>query len=650
TPDDAKDTVGSGVLLSISGQLEGPVLGLGEGDFEDMYLVQLSDPVEFFASTIEQLGGFTEFNSRVFIFDIDGIGILGNDNAAAGGPGGDFVGACCLPNGTCQDNTSAGECGELGGEFQGPGTNCESITCPPTGACCFISASLGECAEYIESFCVQIGGFYNGDGTACDKGGCQLGACCMEDDSCLETSYFLCLVEFTGTYQGNFVDCEDANCAGLPTGACCLNEEECVDDLTAAQCTAQKGEYQGDGSICSQINCGPVGACCFEGPECVDGFTQDDCVASGGAYQGDDTFCEGVTCPDGEGSTIGNEANDGSGAMIDTPGLYYVAITTSAREPVSAGGPIFFFASSTEISGPDGPGGDQPIIGWQDVPIPEGAEGPDVPGLYTIALNGTEFSTAEVTASFKKPECPAPVNIGSNGVLKVMLAGTTWLDVMQIDQSTIRLRRADGLGGEAMPNDGPPGPKIQFKDLVTPSLSGEDCNCDVSNTADGLMDLEIPFRASALADALDLHELPAGASVPLVLSAQQFDGTPVEGRDCVLVLPDAPVPSNLFVRLRGLGGMRGAGMMDGWVEISPFDARFDDGGFGQFERAYTPGTIVTLTAEPVVAGRSFAGWRVDGRVVSASRTIHRVITSQPLNLEAWYVGGAGRRSATTLDR
>jgi hypothetical protein len=57
-------------------------------------------------------------------------------------------------------------------------------------------------------------------------------------------------------------------------------------------------------------------------------------------------------------------SNDGTGVTLTTPGCYYLAISGFNNDPVSSGGAIFSQASATEISGPDGPGGAQPLSGW----------------------------------------------------------------------------------------------------------------------------------------------------------------------------------------------------------------------------------------------------------------------------------------------
>ncbi|HWB20306.1 MAG TPA: hypothetical protein VG711_08410, partial [Phycisphaerales bacterium] len=61
---------------------------------------------------------------------------------------------------------------------------------------------------------------------------------------------------------------------------------------------------------------------------------------------------------------IGNMATDGTGAQINLPGVYAIAISGFGRNPVSIGGEIFDMEFGDEISGPDGPGGINPHTGW----------------------------------------------------------------------------------------------------------------------------------------------------------------------------------------------------------------------------------------------------------------------------------------------
>ncbi len=80
-------------------------------------------------------------------------------------------------------------------------------------------------------------------------------------------------------------------------------------------------------------------------------------------------------------STLPNASNDGTGIIITTPGTYFLAIARKGDLPTANGLPIFQFASPTEVSGPDGPGGGLPHEAWTQTGIG------DV-GSYTICLQG----------------------------------------------------------------------------------------------------------------------------------------------------------------------------------------------------------------------------------------------------------------------
>ncbi len=89
-------------------------------------------------------------------------------------------------------------------------------------------------------------------------------------------------------------------------------------------------------------------------------------------------------------------SDDGTGVQISRPGDYVLAVTGAGRVPVSRTGPIFALESPTEISGPDGPGGLNPLSGWTG----EGEQ-----GSYRFVLTSGDF-----------PVTPAP---GAAGVLVI---------------------------------------------------------------------------------------------------------------------------------------------------------------------------------------------------------------------------------------
>lgn len=72
-------------------------------------------------------------------------------------------------------------------------------------------------------------------------------------------------------------------------------------------------------------------------------------------------------------------ATDNTTAMISSPGLYYLGITGAGSVPLSSGGPMFNFETSTEVSGPDGQGAFGELIDWTE---------PGEFGEYRIGLQG----------------------------------------------------------------------------------------------------------------------------------------------------------------------------------------------------------------------------------------------------------------------
>jgi|GEM_PF-594445 len=84
----AQVPVGVGPIARIFGTLGGPAgpVARGIGDFEDMYLIKITDPVLFFASTDPADGGSANFNTELFLFtgpdhpDGPGLGMFANDD------------------------------------------------------------------------------------------------------------------------------------------------------------------------------------------------------------------------------------------------------------------------------------------------------------------------------------------------------------------------------------------------------------------------------------------------------------------------------------------------------------------------------------------------------------------------------------------
>lgn len=75
----AQDVSGAGPVTMISGSLSSPFFG--PGDFEDVYQIFISNPSSFSVTTV----GSAPFDTELFLFDSEGLGLLANDDDAADG-------------------------------------------------------------------------------------------------------------------------------------------------------------------------------------------------------------------------------------------------------------------------------------------------------------------------------------------------------------------------------------------------------------------------------------------------------------------------------------------------------------------------------------------------------------------------------------
>jgi len=233
----------------------------------------------FVTSDAAQLGAFVaSAGDQTFQVDIEGNGVFSvtatlinfsNEQNSAQGVATvayEFapLGACCLPDGTCQPQRTEQQCLDMNGTYLGDGS-----VCGPVGACCFDD---GTCMPMPQNCCTAEGGTFLGDGSSCGP----VGACCLGDDSCVELPQ-ACCEQSGGVFVGG-------QCS-TNVGSCCISVTECL-ILNETCCEARGGSFQGDGTFC-----GPVGACCLPNEVCVD-TSKPCCEAAGG------TFVGGICSPD----------------------------------------------------------------------------------------------------------------------------------------------------------------------------------------------------------------------------------------------------------------------------------------------------------------------------------------------------------------
>ncbi len=264
------------------------------------------------------------------------------------------VGACCLDRGGCSD-VALQDCI---GDFQGIGTSCKELSCPPTQACCFNDEctyltphaclfqggqmlpsgyscvpkdpgsknlvcpgaccdASGDCVDGITaSSCEErFDGLFYGFGTRCGDYCPQAAACCFGGGCRLLTE--LGCEQQGGVFMGNGVTCVDADAC---PGACCVyHSTSCVDGLSGWRCEQDfEGDFQGPHTKCSdQHTCTSMtGRCCVSSPEtpCRQGLTEIECTSAGGIFSVGEicglNACPTNACP-GEGDCCIEHRNRG---------------------------------------------------------------------------------------------------------------------------------------------------------------------------------------------------------------------------------------------------------------------------------------------------------------------------------------------------
>ncbi|HUU82528.1 MAG TPA: proprotein convertase P-domain-containing protein [Phycisphaerae bacterium] len=231
----------------------------------------------------------------------------------------------------------------------------------------------------------------------------------------------------------------------------------------------------------------------------------------------------------------------------------------------------------------------------------------------------------ELALDIKPGSCPNPFNRGSHGVLPVALLGAMDFDAASIDLSSVRLSRADGVGGMLAPHEGPPGPHSTFDDVGTP-FYGETCECHELR-GDGWDDLSMKFKTDEVVDVLELDSLPSGALVELVVTGKLDTGCRFVASDCVRLVPPGAAPVTLSVTSNAPGV---------WVDSSPLDDTLDGGGFANFARAFSSSTVATVTADASYEGLAFRAWRVNGIPQRGGQTTLQLTLNQDVTVQAVY--------------
>jgi hypothetical protein len=239
------------------------------------------------------------------------------------------VGACCMPDGSCQE-ISGDDCDDAQGTYQGDFTSCDDVNCPqpPANNECENAEGIGDvngkCWDTILATGSQLGTCHFGgpdlfyDYTADENGTVNVEVVNLSLDPAA-----------VAVYQGS-------GCVG--TQIDCENEsfgDDLVFTFNGVQGQTYKVQIGGDGpgnrpyglfSIYSGGIPDPYGACCVDF-ECVATNTQDECSGMGGDwFEGEccelGFVCSCAGCPQGgiqEDEDCGADANGGCNQATPTP-------------------------------------------------------------------------------------------------------------------------------------------------------------------------------------------------------------------------------------------------------------------------------------------------------------------------------------------
>ena len=168
------------------------------------------------------------------------------------------------------------------------GLNCGPLGCPPNGGW----STFGG----LNVLCRPSGDWVaraTWSSTSCTPG---VGACCLSDGTCLDSTLQSDCTVLGGTFQGDSSTCATVTCVEEP-GPCCFEATGNCIQLPASQCLGAGGIVSGTPGDDCPLVCFPVGAVCFPDGTCQDGLTPDDATAMGGIFQGHGTDCATTVCP-----------------------------------------------------------------------------------------------------------------------------------------------------------------------------------------------------------------------------------------------------------------------------------------------------------------------------------------------------------------
>ncbi|ABO35138.1 conserved hypothetical protein [Methanococcus maripaludis C5] len=132
----------------------------------------------------------------------------------------------------------------------------------------------------------------------------------------------------------------------------------------------------------------------------------------------------------------------------------------------------------------------------------------------------------------KPGSCPNPINIKSNGVQPVAIAGSEEFDVYDIDPATLKIGMC--VDGEFMEFEGVSPLRWVYDDVTESYIPDEDDTCCIRTKPDGITDFSMKYDTQELVEAgLGCYE--KNDELCLCIKGRTYDGEQFVGRDCIII-------------------------------------------------------------------------------------------------------------------
>ncbi|MBB6067591.1 prenyltransferase/squalene oxidase repeat-containing protein [Methanococcus maripaludis] len=172
---------------------------------------------------------------------------------------------------------------------------------------------------------------------------------------------------------------------------------------------------------------------------------------------------------------------------------------------------------------------------WDDDPWADSTETPKILSTEWALLTLEKVTVIkEIPVGFdvKPGSCPNPINIKSNGVQPMAIAGSEEFDVYDINISTLKIGIC--VNGEFTEFEGVAPLRWVYSDVTENYIPEEGEPCCIRTKPDGITDLSMKYATQELVEA-GLGDYEKNDELCLCIKGTTYDGEQFVGRDCIII-------------------------------------------------------------------------------------------------------------------